>query len=97
MKAVLIASDLIKDLNGNIKVIETNTNVQVSLNWDLYDFANLQSFIQSNNFTEVNGIVPQLDGTFSGKVKEICDSIGITYIEHITSNGSITVPYIEDN
>ena len=97
MKSVLIASDLIKDLNGNIKVIETNTNASVSINWNLYDFANLQDFIQSNNFTEVNGIVPQVDKPFSAKIKEICDSIGITYVEHITVNGSITVPFIEDN
>lgn len=97
MKSVLIASDLIKDSNGNIKVIETNTNASVSINWDLYDFANLQSFIQSNNFTQVNIIVPQVDKPFSGKIKEICDSIGITHIEHITVNGSITVPFIEDN
>ena len=97
MKSVLIASDLIKDLNGNIKVIETNTNISISINWDLYDFANLQSFIQSNNFTEVNIIVPQVDKSFSGKVKEICDSIGVTYVEHITIKGSITIPFIEDN
>lgn len=97
MKSVLIASDLIKDSNGNIKVIETNTNISISINWDLYDFANLQSFIQSNNFTEVNIIVPQVDKPFSGKVKEICDSIGVTYVEHITIKGSITVPFIEDN
>jgi hypothetical protein len=38
-----------------------------------------------------------LDKPFSGKVKEICDSIGITHIEHITVNGSITIPFIEDN
>lgn len=97
MKSVLIATDLIKNQNGILKVIETNTNAFVPGNWDLYDILGLQTFIQSNNFTSVKVIVSSETKPFSGKVKEICDSIGIDHVEYVVSNDSITVPNIEDD
>ena len=97
MKAVLISTDLIKKTDGSIKVLETNTNSWLSYDWNLYDFSSLISFIQSNNFTEVHVIAPSFIKRASVKLKEICDGIGVTHVEHIISNDAVTVPYIEDS
>lgn len=97
MKAVLISTDLIKKADGSIKVLETNTNSWISADWNLYDFSTLISFIQTNGFTEVHVIVPTFIRTASSKLKEICEGIGVTHIEHILSNDAVTVPFIEDS
>jgi hypothetical protein len=97
MKAVLLSTDLIKKTDGSIKVLETNTNSWLSTDWNLYDFSSLISFIQSNNFTEVHVIVPSFIQKASIKLKEICDGIGVTHVEHILSNDAVTIPFIEDS
>lgn len=97
MKAVLIATDLIKEVNGDLKVLETNTNAFLSNIWSLYDFSALTSFIQSNNFTTIKVIVSNTSKPFSLKMKEICDSIGVTHMEYVVSNESITIPDVEDD
>jgi hypothetical protein len=97
MKAVLISTDLIKKIDGSIKVLETNTNSWISADWSLYDFSALINFIQTNNFAEVHGIVPTFIRQASTKIKDICESISVTYVEHILSNDAVTVPFIEDS
>ena len=97
MKAVLISTDLIKKTDGEIKVLETNTNSWLSMDWNLYDFTTFTAFIQTNNYSEVHVITPNYIKPISLKIKEICDSINVTHIEHLLSNDAVTIPYIEDS
>jgi hypothetical protein len=109
MKAVLIGSDFILDGNGNVKLIETNTNASIydSMINEL-DYSGLISLIQTNSITELVYIYSsehfQHDTNFSigvdldldKKLAEIASGSGISYDKYQVNYGSITVPYIED-
>lgn len=97
MKAVLIATDLIKNQNGELKVLETNTNAWTTHNFSLYDFSGLANFIETNNFSEVHLIVQNFNKTLSPKIKEVAESKNATFTEYITPQDAVTVPYIEDS
>ena len=99
MKAVLIATDLIKTVNGDTKVLETNTNALLSYKFDddIHYLDNLSTFIQTNQFQTVHCIFPIQSRNFNNKLKEICTSLNIEIVEHPMDAGAITVPYIEDS
>lgn len=96
MKAVLIATDLIKNASGELKVLETNTNAWTTHNFSLYDFNGLANFIQTNSFNEVHLIVQNFNKTLSPKIREVAESKGATFTEYLTSQDAVTVPYVED-
>ena len=99
MKALLIATDLIKTVNGDTKVLETNTNALLSYKFDddIHYLDNLSTFIQTNQFQTVHCIFPIQSRNFNNKLKEICTSLNIEIVEHPMDAGAITVPYIEDS
>ena len=99
MKSVLIATDLIKTLSGDIKVLETNTNALVSYKFDdnIHYLDNLTTFIQSNQFQTVHCIYPINSSNFTKKLKEICEPLNIAVVEHPLDIHSVTVPHIEDS
>jgi hypothetical protein len=54
MRAVIIGTDFIKDINGSFKAIETNTNVGLAVPVSRYlDITNFNDFIESNGFNEI--------------------------------------------
>jgi hypothetical protein len=72
MRAVLTGTDLLKDIDGSFKVIETNTNIQTEVPTDLYlDTTKLDSLISGSSINEIvyitkenlNGIGENLDLT----------------------------------
>lgn len=99
MKSVLIATDLIKTLSGDIKVLEANTNALVNYKFDdnIHYLDNLTTFIQSNQFQTVHCIYPINSSNFTKKLKEICESLNIAVVEHPMDIHSVTVPHIEDS
>jgi hypothetical protein len=99
MKALIIATDLIKTVSGDIKVLETNTNALLNyqFNDDIAYLNNLTEFIQTNQFQTVHCIYPTASRNFNKKLKEICESLNIQIVEHLMDAGSVTVPYIEDS
>jgi hypothetical protein len=98
MKAVLIATDYIKTITNEYKVLEINTNSSILGEMNNLDWTGLTNFIQTNSFANVHCIIPAFDKRFSNKLNEICDTIGgIQYQSYETGDSSITVPYIEDN
>lgn len=99
MKSVLIATDLIKTLSGDIKVLETNTNALVNYKFDdnIHYLDNLTTFIQSNQFQTVHCIYPINSSNFTKKLKEICEPLNIAVVEHPLDIHSVTVPHIEDS
>ena len=102
MKAVLISTDYIKTENGIYNVLEMNTNTALdTLNEDqqnYLDFTELESFITSNGFTKVNLIYNRLSNGFKNKLETIYSGSSIvTFSSFETQDGSITVPYLEDD
>ena len=97
MKAVLIATDLIKNESGDIKVLETNTNAWTTHNFSLFDFSGLTNFIENNNFSEVHFIVQNFNRTLTPYIQQIAESKNATFTEYIVENTAITVPYVEDS
>jgi hypothetical protein len=55
MRAVLTGTDLLKDIDGSFKAIETNTNIQTAVNTDIY--FNEDDFHTFINGTSINEIV----------------------------------------
>ena len=109
MKAVLIGSDFILDDNGNVKLIETNTNTSIYDSMiNQLDYSELIALIETNSITELiyiysneqyhhdNSFVIGMDFNLDKKLEEIATNLGITYDKYQVNNNSITVPYIED-
>ena len=98
MRTVLLGTDFMYDGNGVLKPIEMNTAVGTSLNkieneQDVYDFTELNNFINSNGFTKLVYI-----GN-SGKIKENLSSSfsNLEFEYYRVLHGSITIPYVEDS
>ena len=54
MRAVIIGTDFMKDTDGSFKAIETNTNIQLGLQFvHNFDSGAFESFVEGNNFTEI--------------------------------------------
>lgn len=99
MKALLLGTDYIKTIDGNYKVIETNTNIQIA-NDDVneLDWNGLKTFIQTNNFTTVHLIANRTTTNFNVVFQQMVETeLGLNYVYDETSTDSITVPYIEDD
>ena len=55
MRAVIIGTDFVKDVDGSFKTIETNTNVGMDVNVGKYiDSASFTDFVLSNSFEEIH-------------------------------------------
>lgn len=100
MRIVLIGSDFVYNKDGNLVPIELNTNVgwvylSVEDNNTSLDLTALSNFITEKAFTKVvyiGGIT-----NLQKKLKTLTDTLGILFENHITSMGSITIPFVEDN
>jgi predicted DNA binding protein len=54
MRAVIIGTDFIKDVDGSFKAIETNTNVGLAVSPSRYfNIGDFTQFVEDNNFTEI--------------------------------------------
>jgi hypothetical protein len=79
MKAVIIGTDLLKDSNGNLRIIETNTNVDVhnkivpSLDWGSFRQFLIDNSINNLHLilTEGNIITSEKDGAFSTNLNDV--------------------------
>jgi hypothetical protein len=111
MRAVIIGTDFVKDIDGSFKAIETNTNIGLDVNITSHIDANaFTSFILNNSieqvhliytpsnievFEESEEITP--DSRFNKFLSgSICLPNEITYVEHRLEKDSITIPQIDD-
>jgi hypothetical protein len=101
MKTVIIGTDFVYDSTGNIKPVEINTNVGLSVNKienadsEIFDSSDLISFINSNGFNRVTYIGSNYRiKTF---LQSVCSGLTIPFYEMMVSNESITVPFVEDS
>jgi hypothetical protein len=79
MKAVIIGTDLLKDSNGNLRIVETNTNIDVhnkivpDLNWDSFKQLLIDNSINSLHLitTDGNLLPTEKDGRFTTNLEDI--------------------------
>jgi hypothetical protein len=101
MKTVIIGTDFVYDSTGNIKPVEINTNVGLSVNKienedsEIFDSSDLISFINTNQFSRITYIGSNYRiKTF---LQSVCNGLTIPFYEMMVSNESITVPFVEDS
>jgi hypothetical protein len=95
MKGLLIGSDFVKDLNGDLKLLEINTNALVEVKeLSNMDFNSFFNFMSSNSLTELH-LISNKDG-LNGTLETECQNRGITFVLHQTAKDSIVVPSVED-
>ena len=109
MRAVILGSDFIKLPNGEIKLLETNTNVGILSKGTQYlNLTLLENLIDNNGFSEIHLIFNDRNflGKFAGykkdpnsfynKIKTMCETKSLSFNEYLVETNSVTVPYIED-
>jgi hypothetical protein len=64
MKAVIIATDYVKDTNGEFKVLEMNTNTDILFSNanDYLDLDSLEQFVSDNGISNIQIIMPKVAG-----------------------------------
>lgn len=111
MRAVIIGTDFMKDMDGSFKTIETNTNIGLDVNIVGHiDSSSLTNFILDNNIEEIHLIyTPPNIQVFEDTIERPHDSMfniflsqsiclpnNITYVEHKLEKDAITIPQIDD-
>jgi hypothetical protein len=106
MRAVIVGTDLIKDSDGNYRVLEINTNTDVhtsitnNLDWDGFKNILTTSGINEVHFIYAeNNILTELstDISIKDKFAEVCSELSIQYFSYELDVDSISVPNIEDS
>lgn len=95
MKGTLFSSDFIEDSNGNLRLLEVNTDtgfIQQTLT--VMDFTDFVSVLSSNNITEVVVIHKIFQTDFVNKLKEVLstDATFITNVSTIVEESSTVYP-----
>ena len=54
MRAVIMGTDFMKDIDGSFKALETNTNIELGTQWEWnVDLSEFENFVTSNEITEI--------------------------------------------
>ena len=111
MRAVIIGTDFIKDIDGSFKVLETNTNVGMDVDIvNHMDSQALTNLILDNSINEVHLISTTTNLQIFEDVEirkyaknfheflsqSICAPNNIEYNLHKIESNSVTIPHIED-
>jgi hypothetical protein len=106
MRGVIIGTDLIKDSNGNYRVLEINTNTDIHASiTDGLDWDGFKNLLTTNGIEELhfmyasNNMLVETREDVSAKDKfvTICDELGIQYFNYELVNDSLVVPDVEDS
>jgi hypothetical protein len=102
MKAVVIGTDLLYDKDGNLRVLEINSNIGIHTKAvDLLKWDNFKSFLVNNKIKKVHliysyfNIVGEYETGFHTKLKQVVSDMGLVYVEHFTNTVNIS-PTIKD-
>ena len=100
MKTVIIGTDLVYDLNGNLKPIEINTNINYTQNKiqddvDVFDSLDLKNFIVNNSFNKITyiGWNPRIKSL----LLSVSEELNLQFEEIYVGNTSVTIPLVEDS
>jgi hypothetical protein len=102
MRAVILGTDFVKDIDGSFKTLETNTNIQVEFNIKLFlNMDVLVDFVQTNSINEMHIIIT--NSTFNENLNYVLDTNSIAskigkgfepLEPNKTNGGSIFVEYL---
>jgi hypothetical protein len=100
MRAVIIGTDFIYDLVGNLLPIEMNTNIGYSLqkiekDSDVFDMTDFQNFVTTNGFLKITYIGS--NHQIATQIKNVCTQLSLEYEMVISMPSSITIPHVEDD
>lgn len=88
MRSVIVGTDFLKDKNGDMKILEVNTNTGIHtsaldyLNWDEFEL-----FLKNHGINEIvllygyENIVGTYYNGFHDRLEKFCNTIGIRYLE----------------
>ena len=111
MRAVIIGTDFLKDIDGSFKAIETNTNIGIDVAVNNYiDTTSFTNFVLDNSFTEIHLIYTAVNVSITDTIEveadrlnflnflktSICEPNEITFVKHKLDENSLTIPFIED-
>jgi len=99
MKAVITGMDFVETSNGDVKLLEINTNIAlVSPHTSFFDFDGLISFCNQNSITKLIFIYTEsnVDTNFRETLTTKCSENNITLTLTSVAFNAITVPNIED-
>ena len=99
MKAVIIASDYLKDVDGSFKVLEVNTNALITTNYtyNYDDFSELDALISSSNITSVEYITNgRSSGTGVEDLTQMTEEGVAFFTSHLTNHisSSLGIPVV---
>ena len=107
MRAVLTGTDLLKDIDGSFKAIETNTNIQTEVPTDLYfDTTKLDTLISGSSINEIvyiskdnlNGVAGNIDLTEISENTQGRETLKATIKRYCENkNYTFTLLTVDDN
>ena len=99
MKAVITGIDFVETSNGDVKLLEMNTNIALVVPYtSFFDFDGLMAFCNENSLTKMNFIYTEVNAgkNFKEILSAKCVENNITLTLTSVPFNSITVPNIED-
>lgn len=111
MRAVIIGTDFVKDIDGSFKALETNTNIALDVNIaNQIDATAFTNFVLDNGIEEIHLIyTPDNNQVFEESEtstpasrfnyfvsESVCVPNEITFIPHVLPKNTITIPQIDD-
>ena len=90
MKGVIIATDYLKDTNGEFKILEMNTNTSILFNNtnDYLDLDGFEQFVLDNGITDIEIIIPKTIGNnvIDTEFVEVTDSYNNNSFSNVIHN-----------
>jgi hypothetical protein len=99
MKAVITGIDFVETSNGDVKLLEINTNIALVLPYtSFFDFDGLMTFCNENSLTKIVFIYTEANAgkNFKEELTTKCSENNITLTLTSVPFNSITVPSVED-
>ena len=99
MKAVITGMDFVEAPNGDVKLLEINTNIALVLPYtSFFDFDGLMTFCNDNSLTKIVFIYTEANAgkNFKETLTTKCSENNITLTLTSVPFNSITVPNVED-
>jgi hypothetical protein len=100
MRAVIVGLDFVYDLEGNLRPIEMNTNIgqsrqKIENDSEIFDMTDFQNFVSSNMFTKITYIGTNTE--IREQIQNVTTNLSLEFESILTTQGSITIPYVEDS
>lgn len=98
MKGTLFSTDFVKDFDGNLRILEANTDTSfTSAALSQVDFADLKTLLTDSQITELHLVYKSIQEDFVSAVTDYFVDSGITVSKTLVSLTDIYPPTVEDS